>query len=94
MGILRENDYQINPESLPLLETPLRFDFFHDHEQQKYISNPPKDLKLIQVVPVTELECGVISNNLKDIQMDYRYGLELGLDTLPELQTLSADLKD
>ena len=39
---IRENDYQINPESLPLLETPLRFDFFHDHEQQKYISNQVK----------------------------------------------------
>jgi len=44
------------------------------------------------VAPETELECGVISNNLKDIHMDYRYGLELGLDALPELQTLAAHI--
>ena len=39
---IRENDYQINPDTLSLLETPLRFDFFHDKEQQKYISNQVK----------------------------------------------------
>tara|TARA_Y100000590_G_scaffold49633_1_gene52453 strand:+ start:11295 stop:13334 length:2040 start_codon:yes stop_codon:yes gene_type:complete len=39
---IRENDYIINPKSMPLLEEPLRFDFFHDQEQQKYISNQVK----------------------------------------------------
>ena len=39
---IRENEYQINPNSIPLLKTPLRFDFFHDQEQQKYISNQIK----------------------------------------------------
>ena len=39
---IRENEYQINPNSIPLLKTPLRFDFFHDQEQQKYISNQVK----------------------------------------------------
>ena len=28
---IRENDYQINPKSMPLLKTPLSFDFFHTH---------------------------------------------------------------
>ena len=62
--------------------------------EQKYISNPPKDLKLIQVGPQTELECGVISSSQEHIRMDYRYGLELGLDTLPHLRNLVADLAD
>ena len=60
--------------------------------QLKYIANPPKDLRLIQLAPETELECGVISNNLEDIKMDYRYGLELGLDTLPQLRKLTDKL--
>ena len=80
--------YRDNPKLQKLI---MRNDKIYSREQ-KYISNPPKDLKLIQVAPESELECGVISNNLKDIQMDYRYGLELGLDALPKLQTLSADL--
>jgi predicted patatin/cPLA2 family phospholipase len=82
--------YRDNPKLQKLI---MRNDKIYSREQ-KYISNPPKDLKLIQVAPESELECGVISNNLKDIQMDYRYGLELGLDALPKLHTLSADLAD
>ena len=39
---IRKNQYQINPNSTPTLKTPLRFDFFHDKEQQKYISNQVK----------------------------------------------------
>ncbi len=39
---IRENDYLINPNSMPLLETPSKFDFYHDKEQQKYISNQVK----------------------------------------------------
>ena len=80
--------YRDNPKLQKLI---MRNDKIYSRKQ-KYISNPPKDLKLIQLAPETELECGVISNNLKDIQMDYRYGLELGLDALPELQTLAAHI--
>ncbi len=80
--------YRDNPKLQKLI---MRNDKIYSRKQ-KYISNPPEDLKLIQVAPETELECGVISNNLKDIQMDYRYGLELGLDTLPELLTLAAHI--
>jgi len=80
--------YRDNPKLQRLI---MRNDTIYSRKQ-KYISNPPQDLKLIQVAPETELECGVISNNLKDIHMDYRYGLELGLDILPELQTLAAHI--
>ena len=61
---------------------------------QKYIFNPPKDLELIQISPKTELECGVISSSLEHIMMDYRYGLEMGLDALPKLRTLAVNLVD
>ena len=39
---IREAGYQVNPNTTPLLKTPLRFNFFHDQEQQKYISNQVK----------------------------------------------------
>ena len=58
----------------------------------KYISKPPKDLTLIQIVPETELKCGVIANKIEDIQMDYRYGLEKGMDALNEFQKLFDNL--
>ena len=51
-------------------------------------------MRLIQVAPKTELKCGVIANNLNDINMDYRYGLELGLDALPKLRTIAINLED
>jgi len=58
---------------------------------QKYISNPPADLKIIQVLPTGELKCGVLTNSTEHIQDDYRYGLEMGLDALPILQTISVN---
>ena len=61
---------------------------------QQYISNPPDDLKLIQLAPESELKCGVITSSLENVQMDYRYGLEIGLDTLPQLQNLTDKLID
>ncbi len=82
--------YRDNPKLQKLI---MRNDKIYSRKQ-KYISNPPEDLKLIQVAPETELECGVISNNLKDIQMDYRYGLELGLDVLPKLRKLVHNTDD
>ncbi len=39
---IKKNEYQFNPNSAPSLQKPLRFDFFHDKEQQKYISNQVK----------------------------------------------------
>ena len=60
--------------------------------EQKYISKPPKDLTLIQIDLETELKCGVIANNIEYIQMDYRYGLEKGMDTFNKLQKLSDNL--
>ena len=56
---------------------------------QKYIINHPKDLNLIQISPSTDLNCGVISSNTEHIQADYRYRLELGLDSLPKLRDFS-----
>ena len=82
--------YRNNPKLQKLI---MRNDKIYSR-QQKYISKPPKDLKLIQVAPQTELECGVISSSLEDIRMDYRQGLELGLDVLPELQTLASKLRE
>jgi len=80
--------YRDNPKLQKLI---VRNDKIYSREQE-YISNHPKDLKLIQVGPETELECGVISTNLEDIKLDYRYGLELGLDVIPQLQTLAQNL--
>ena len=48
-----------------------------------------KDLNIIQIVPDKELKCGVIANNIEDIKMDYRYGLEKGMDSLNDLKKLS-----
>lgn len=53
-----------------------------------YVSKPQKDLSLIQIVPEKELKCGVIANNIEDIQTDYRYGIEKGMDALNELRKL------
>ena len=54
---------------------------------QEFISNPPTDLKIVQVAPNRELKCGVLSNSTEYIQDDYRYGLEFGLDNVNELRT-------
>ena len=61
---------------------------------QKFISKPPTDLDIIQVSPIEGLQCGVISNTLEHVLADYRYGLELGLDKIPQLRTLLADNLD
>ena len=39
---IRKNEYQIDPNLTPSLEKPVSFDFFHNKEQQKYISNQVK----------------------------------------------------
>jgi len=105
--LLRTNPQDVKPDwSLESLYAPI---FYRNNPKlqkiikrndkiyirgQKYISNPPKNLELLQLAPKTALECGVISSNLEHIQMDYRYGLELGLDALPQLRVLVDDLTD
>lgn len=39
---IRKAKYRIDPNSLPVLQDPLEFDFFHDKNQQKHISNQIK----------------------------------------------------
>ena len=36
---IQKAEYLVNPNSLPLLEAPLQFKFYHDKQQQKHISN-------------------------------------------------------
>ena len=62
--------------------------------QLKYIANPPKDLNIIQVAPEAELECGIIANKIEHIQMDYRYGIEKGMDAIHRLKKFSDNLSD
>ena len=39
---IHEAEYQIDPNSLPILEKPLQYKFFHDKEQREHISNQLK----------------------------------------------------
>ncbi len=39
---IRKAKYDINPNSIPMLKTPLKYDFFHDQKQQDHISNQTK----------------------------------------------------
>ncbi len=39
---ITKDHYKINPKSLPKLEKPIQYKFFHDKDQQKYISNQRK----------------------------------------------------
>jgi len=39
---IRKANYHIDPNSLPVLDIPLNFDFFHDENQQTHISNQIK----------------------------------------------------
>ena len=82
--------YRNNPKLQKLI---IRNDKIYTKEQ-KYIASPPKKLILIQVAPKTDLKCGAISSNLEHVQMDYRYGLELGLDALPKLRKLAVNQED
>ena len=36
---IQKAKYSVDPNSLPALETPLQFKFYHDKEQKKHISN-------------------------------------------------------
>ena len=39
---ISHDKFFINPQSISLLNKPARFNFFHDQEQQKYITNQVK----------------------------------------------------
>ena len=39
---IQKAEYLVKPSSLPLLETPLQFKFYHDKQQKKHISNQMK----------------------------------------------------
>ena len=82
--------YRNNPKLQNLI---IRNDKIYAREQ-KYISKPPKDLKLIHIAPEEELMCGVITSNKENIRLDYRNGLEMGLDIMPQLRTLSLNLME
>ena len=57
-------------------------------KSKKFIKNPPADLKLIQIAPKLDLSCGVLSANKNKVLDDYRYGLEIGLDSLNQLEDI------
>lgn len=46
------------------------------------INNPPKGVVIKQIAPVDPLHTGTYSNSIKPIELDYRYGLQCGLDYL------------
>ena len=55
------------------------------NRSQEYIATPPEDLKIIQIAPKERLKCGIVSNTIENIKLDYKNGLETGLDSLFKL---------
>jgi len=47
-----------------------------------YIAEPPSDVKIEQIAPEKKLKTGVYTNSKSALDLDYRYGLEAGLDYL------------
>jgi predicted patatin/cPLA2 family phospholipase len=52
----------------------------------EYISNPPEGVKINQIMPTEKLKTGMYTNSKTALEMDYRYGLEAGLDYLKALK--------
>ena len=77
--------YRDNPKLQDLI---MRNDKIYARKQ-KYIGNPPDDLTIFQIAPDSELNCGVISSTVEEITMDYRHGLEKGMDALHKLQKIT-----
>lgn len=50
-----------------------------------FMSNPPKDLKLIQIAPEHPLKAGTHTNSIEAITSDYRQGLDKGLEFIRKL---------
>ena len=49
------------------------------------INDPPKGVQILQVAPIQPLNAGTYSNSEKLIYLDYRHGLQCGLDFLYNL---------
>mgnify|MGYP002628828924 CR=1 FL=1 len=47
-----------------------------------FINNPPTGITIHQVAPLKKLKSGVYTNSKNALNIDYRYGLEVGLDYL------------
>lgn len=47
-----------------------------------FMLNPPEDVKIRQIAPSLKLKTGSYTNSKMALELDYRYGLEMGLDFL------------
>ena len=52
-----------------------------------FMNNPPEGLNLTQIAPTMPLQTGTYSNSIKLISVDYRYGLDCGLNYLHSLNS-------
>ncbi len=50
------------------------------NEAIDFIQNPPEGIRIRQIGPMQKLKTGGYTNSKTALEMDYRYGLEMGLD--------------
>ncbi len=55
------------------------------NESIDYILNPPTGIKIQQIAPEQKLKTGGYTNSKVALELDYRYGLEMGIDFLRKL---------
>jgi predicted patatin/cPLA2 family phospholipase len=55
------------------------------NESIDYILNPPTGIKIQQIAPEQKLKTGGYTNSKVALELDYRYGLEMGIDFLSKL---------
>ena len=55
------------------------------NESIDFILNPPVGIKIQQIAPEQKLKTGGYTNSKVALELDYRYGLEMGLDFLSKL---------
>ncbi len=55
------------------------------NESIDFILNPPSGIKIQQIAPEQKLKTGGYTNSKVALELDYRYGLEMGLDFLSKL---------
>jgi predicted patatin/cPLA2 family phospholipase len=56
------------------------------NESIDFILNPPTGIKIQQIAPEQKLKTGGYTNSKVALELDYRYGLEKGLDFLNSLK--------
>jgi predicted patatin/cPLA2 family phospholipase len=56
------------------------------NESIDFILNPPTGIKIQQIAPEQKLKTGGYTNSKVALELDYRYGLEKGLDFLSKLK--------